>query len=117
LYKWPGGTIGDNLAVNYWLMSVLERAGSTDPEKIIQVWEGDEYQTLAGVLKMRADDHTAIRDMYITEYVPPAEQKISMTIPPYYWFKGISNTGKILTIPAKYCIPRLDPKLKGRASK
>ncbi|MGB9442394.1 MAG: ABC transporter substrate-binding protein [Desulfobacterales bacterium] len=117
LYKWPAGTIGDNIMVNYWLMSVLERAASTDPEKIIKVWEGDEYQTTAGVLKMRADDHTAIRDMYITEYVPPPEQKVSMTVEPYYWFEGISSTGKIVTIPAKYCIPTLDPKLKGRASK
>jgi branched-chain amino acid transport system substrate-binding protein len=112
LYKWPGGTIGDNLMANYWIMSVLERAGSTDPNKIIATWEGDEYQTIAGVLKMRKEDHTAIRDMYITEYVPPAEQKVSMTVPPYYWFKDISSTGKIVTIPAKYCIPYLDPKLK-----
>jgi ABC-type Zn uptake system ZnuABC Zn-binding protein ZnuA len=69
LYKWPGGTIGDNLMVNYWLMSVLERAGSLDLDKITEVWEGDEFQTLAGVLKMRADDHTAVRDMYIKEQV------------------------------------------------
>jgi len=40
-----------------------------------------------------------------------------MTVEPYYWFEGISSTGKIVTIPAKYCIPTLDPKLKGRASK
>jgi len=112
LYKWPGGTIGDNLAVNYWLMSVIERAGSTDPNKIIEVWEGDEYQTIAGVLKMRKEDHTAIRDMYLTEYVTPDQQKVSMTVPPYYWFKDISSTGKVVTIPAKYCTPRLDPKLK-----
>jgi branched-chain amino acid transport system substrate-binding protein len=117
LYKICGGTIGDSVMVTYWLMSVIERAGSTDPEKIINVWEGDEYQTLAGVLKMRADDHTAIRDMYISEYVPPEEQKISMTVEPYYWFKDISNVGEIVTIPAAYCTPTLDPALKGRASK
>jgi hypothetical protein len=101
----------------YWLMSVIERAGSTEPEKIIKVWEGDEYQTLAGVLRMRADDHTVIQDMYISDFVPPDQQKQSMTIPPYCWFKGSSYIGKIVTIPAKYCIPTLDPKLKGRAQK
>ena len=112
LYKVPGGTIAECIMTTYWLMSVIERAASTDPEKIIKVWEGDQYKTLAGVLKMRAADHTAIRDMYISEYVPPEQQKLSMTIPPYYWFKGISSTGKIVTIPAKYCTPTLDPKLK-----
>lgn len=117
LYKWPGGTLAEEVMSTYWLMSVIERAGSTDPEKIIKVWEGDAYKTLVGVLKMRADDHTAIRDMYISEYVPPAQQKLSMTIPPYYWYNGISYIGKIVTIPSKYCIPTLDPKLKGRASK
>ncbi len=112
LYKWPGGTLGECLMTTYWLMSVIERAGSTDPEKIIKVWEGDKYRTLAGVLEMRADDHTAIRDMYLSEYIPPAEQKASMTIQPYYWFEGISNPGVVVTVPAKYCTPTLDPALK-----
>ncbi|MBW2142066.1 MAG: hypothetical protein JRG97_13525 [Deltaproteobacteria bacterium] len=66
---------------------------------------------------MRADDHTNVRDLFISEYVPPAQQKASMTIPPYYWFKGISSLGEIIIIPAKYCTPTLDPALKGRASK
>jgi ABC-type branched-subunit amino acid transport system substrate-binding protein len=117
MYKWPNGTFAEHMMGFYWLMSVIERAGSTDPEKIIKVWEGDEYQTLAGVLRMRADDHTIVQDMYISEYVPPDQQKPSMTIPPYCWFKGSSYIGKIVTIPAKYCLPTLDPKLKGRAQK
>ena len=32
----------------YWLFSVIERAKSTDPEKIIKVWEGDTYQYVNG---------------------------------------------------------------------
>ena len=117
LYKTPSGTIGECIFTTYWFMSVLERAGSVDPEKIIKVWEGDEYKTLINTFKMRADDHTNVRDLYVSEYVPPEQQKISMTIPPYYWFKGCSSVGKIVTIPAKYCMPTLDPKLKGRASR
>ena len=117
MYKWPNDTFAQHIRDTYWLMSVIERAGSTDPEKIIKVWEGDTYQTPWGVLKMRADDHTVIQDMYVSEYVPPDQQKLSMTIPPYYWFKGSCYIGKIVTIPAKYCIPTLDPKLKGRARK
>ena len=112
LYKVPGGTIAECVQTTYWLMSVIERAKSTNPEKIIKVWEGDRFKTLAGILKMRRKDHTAIRDMYLSEYVPPSKQRVSMTIPPYYWFKGISCVGKIFTVPAKYCTPTLDPKLK-----
>jgi branched-chain amino acid transport system substrate-binding protein len=114
LYKINGGTIAECIMTTYWLMSVIERAKSTDPEKIIKVWEGDRFKTLAGILEMRRDDHTAIRDLYLSEYVPPSKQKLSMTVPPYYWFKGISSVGKIVTVPAKYCTPTLDPKLKGR---
>ncbi|MRR18469.1 MAG: branched-chain amino acid ABC transporter substrate-binding protein, partial [Deltaproteobacteria bacterium] len=44
----------------YWLLSVMERAKSTDPEKIIKVWEGDAYRYVNGkVVKMRACDHKA----------------------------------------------------------
>jgi len=75
LYKVCGGTIAECVYSTYWLMSVIERAGSTDPEKIIKVWEGDEYQHPFGVWKMRADDHTNVRDLFISEYVPPAQQK------------------------------------------
>ena len=45
----------------YWLLSVMERAKSTDPEKIIKLWEGDSYRYVNGkVVKMRACDHKAI---------------------------------------------------------
>ena len=54
LYKWPGGVFGDAAFGLYWLFSVMERAGSTDPEKIIAQWEGDEFETIWGVKKMRA---------------------------------------------------------------
>ena len=114
LYKVPSGTIAERLYSTYWLMSVIERAGSTDPEKIIKVWEGDRYKNPVGIWTVRATDHTCVKDMYVSEYVVPAEQKASMTIPPYYWFKGISNSGKIFTVPAKYCTPTLDPGLKDR---
>jgi len=43
LYKhgWAsGGSMGSYIQQLYWLLSVIERAGSTDPEKIIKVWEG-----------------------------------------------------------------------------
>ena len=60
----------------YWMLSVIERAGSTDAEKIIKVWEGDTYQYVNGhVAKMRACDHNTIQDIYIIEYVPPINRR------------------------------------------
>ena len=48
----------------YWLLSVIERAASLDPEKIIKVWEGDTYQDVMGtVMKMRPCDHKVIQDL------------------------------------------------------
>jgi len=113
LYKHPAGNIGSYTQQTYWLLSVIERAGSTDPEKIIKVWEGDSYQMVHGkVIKMRACDHKAIQDLAAIEFVPPAEQKQSFNIPPYYYFKGCSNAGPIHVIPAAKVLPSMDPKLE-----
>ncbi len=96
----------------YWLMSVIERAGSTDAEKIIKVWEGDAYQEENGqVFKMRACDHKVIEDMHINEFVPPEQQKVSFNIPPYYWSKDYSYFGPTHKIPAEKILPWMDPKL------
>jgi hypothetical protein len=96
----------------YWLLSVMERAGSTDPEKIIRVWEGDTYRYVNGkVVKMRACDHKIIQDLAIGEYVVPEQQKASMTIPPYYWFNDTSFTGPVYRIPAAKVLPWMDSKL------
>jgi hypothetical protein len=76
LYTHPSGNIGAYITSVYWLLSVVERAGSTDPEKVIKVWEDDVYQGPSGnVYKMRACDHKQIGLLTVQEYVPPAEQK------------------------------------------
>ena len=49
---------------------------------------------------MRACDHKVIQDLTIEEYVQPNQQKLSMSIPPYYWFKGQSAPGPQYNIPA-----------------
>ena len=96
----------------YWLLSVIERAKSTDPEKIIKVWENDTYRFANGkVIKMRACDHKAMMDFMVTEYVGWEEQKSSFNIPPYYWFKGCAFNGPGVTIPAEKVMPWMDPKL------
>jgi branched-chain amino acid transport system substrate-binding protein len=116
-YNSPGfehlvGAGGTWLMNTYWLLSVMERAGSTDPEKIIRVWEGDTYRYVNGkVVKMRPCDHKIIQDLGIAEYVPPEQQKVSMTIPPYYWFNNTSFTGPVYKIPAAKVMPWMDQKL------
>jgi ABC-type branched-subunit amino acid transport system substrate-binding protein len=113
LYEHGSGNIGSYTQQTYWLLSVIERAGSTDPEKIIKTWEGDAFRMMNGkVLTMRASDHKAIQNLHAFEYVPPEEQKQSFNIPPYYWYKGISNPGPVMTIPAEKIMPLLDPELK-----
>jgi ABC-type branched-subunit amino acid transport system substrate-binding protein len=97
----------------YWLLSVIERAGSTDAEKIIKVWEGDTYQYVNGhVAKMRACDHNTIQDVYIVEYVPPDQQKVAFNIPPYHWAADYSYFGPAWRIPAEKILPWMDPKLE-----
>ena len=90
----------------------MERAKSTDAGKIIKIWEGDTYQYVNGRLnKMRACDHKSIQGMRVAEYVPPAEQKVSMNIPPYYWFNNTSGPGPSWEIPAGKILPLMDRKL------
>lgn len=115
LFMRYAGTAGNGASLvmeTYWLLSVMERAKSTDPEKIIKVWEDDTYRYVNGkVLKMRACDHKAIMDLGVSEYVPPEQQKISMTIPPYYWHKECSFTGRTYKIPAAKVLPWMDQNL------
>jgi branched-chain amino acid transport system substrate-binding protein len=112
LYEHPAGSMGSYTQQTYWLLSVIERAGSTDPEKIIKVFEGDTYQYENGkVMEMRACDHKAIQDLAVTVFVPPAEQKQSFNIPPYYWFEGCSSAGPTYVLPRAKVLPKADPKL------
>jgi hypothetical protein len=96
----------------------MERAGSTDPEKIIKVWEGDTYQYVNGrIVKMRPCDHKSIQGFRIGEYVATAEQKVSFNIPPYHWYENASYVGPSWEIPAAKVLPIMDPKLDRCAGK
>jgi ABC-type branched-subunit amino acid transport system substrate-binding protein len=112
LFEHGTGNIGSYAQQTYWLLDVIARVRSTDPEKIIQAWEGDSYRFINGkVLTMRPCDHKAVQDLHILESVPPDQQKQSFNIPPYYWFQGTSAAGPVHTIPAKVVLPWMDPKL------
>ena len=96
----------------YWLLSVIERTGSTDPEKIIKTWEGDSYQYINGHVKtMRACDHNTIQNTGIIDMVPPDQQKVAMNIPPYKWTDKYSWWGPTFMVPAEKVLPWMDQKL------
>ena len=112
IFEHDMGPVGQYTIAGYWVLSVIERAQSTDPEKIIKTWEGDTYQYANGkIVKMRVCDHKAIQNLMVSEYVPQEQQKISMTIPPYYWYKDASAPGPGYVIPASKVLPWMDQKL------
>jgi branched-chain amino acid transport system substrate-binding protein len=49
----------------YVIAKAIEKAGSTDSEKIIKVLEGLQFMGPQGEKTIRAEDHQAILDMYI----------------------------------------------------
>ncbi len=107
-YGWDPVTMEFN-----WLLSVIERAQSTDPEKIIKVWEGDVYQYVNGhVVAMRACDHMAIGAIHILENLPPDKQKGYFNIPPYHFTDKFSYYGSAYRVPFDKVLPWMDPKLK-----
>jgi ABC-type branched-subunit amino acid transport system substrate-binding protein len=111
LYIWPDFVIGQTISDTYWLFDVMERAGTTDAEKIIELWEGDVYQSIQGVRTMRADDHQAVFDMYVGEAAYPTEA----LYPGQPYSEGYAGVHKVIKIPQKYCTPPVPEGLKGRA--
>ena len=94
MWVWPTGAGAKTMVMGYWMWDVVERAGSTDSEKIIETWEGDTYKAMNGVVHMRACDHQLVRDVFVAEYVYPN---------PYY--ENAAAPGKPFVVPAKFAIP------------
>ncbi|MBT4265245.1 MAG: ABC transporter substrate-binding protein [Deltaproteobacteria bacterium] len=100
-FKWPASIFGRTTEATYWLMDVIRRAGSTDAEKIIKVWEGDKWIGLASTLEMRACDHQVIRDLFATEFVFPN---------PYH--SDAASYGKPVIMPREIAEPPVPKDLK-----
>ena len=49
-----------------WMMTfaAIEKAGTLDPEKVIEAYEGFQYESPVGTYTMRACDHQALMPMY-----------------------------------------------------
>ena len=93
-WVWPVGGGAGTLIITYWLYDVMERAGSTNPEKIIETWEGDTYKALNGVVHMRDCDHQMVRDVFVVEYEYPNK-----------YYESAAAPGKPFIVPAKFAIP------------
>ncbi len=101
MWQYPMGVGGRTVSMTYWLLDVIERAGTTDPEKIIETWEDDEYNSITGVVKMRACDHQAIKEMFVSEFVYPNK-----------WIPNAAHCGEAFVIPPEFCMPPIPENLE-----
>ncbi len=99
-YRWPIGFVGSGVISLYWLFDVMQKAGTTNSEKIIKTWEGYKYNSIIGPLYMRPQDHLMLGDIYLSELVMPNK-----------WFDHNASWGEVVTIPQALCTP---PILNGR---
>jgi len=107
LYQWPIGAWYRMLTSYYWYAQVLQKAGSTDPQKVIAAWEGDTFDFFGWKHYMRPDDHQVIADRAIAE----------MVFPNTWDMPDNAYMGDPTWIPAGKCMPTFDQRLKGRVSK
>ena len=61
---WPVGLQGSGVIGWEMTFAAIEKAGSLDPEKVIQTFEGFQYQSPMGLWTMRKCDHQVILPMY-----------------------------------------------------
>jgi len=113
LYKWPDLVVGQTISDTYWLFDVIEKAGSTDPEKIIAVWEGYEYHSMQGVRIMRPEDHQAIFPMYVGVTTYPTKE----VYPGAPLTEGYAGIQQVTTIPMEKCTPPIPEGLENRLKK
>jgi hypothetical protein len=91
----------------YWYAQVLQKAGSTDPQKVIAAWEGDTFDFFGWKHYMRPADHQVIADRAVCE----------MVFPNIWDMPNNAFMGDPTWIPALKCLPTFDKKLEGRLSK
>ncbi len=107
LYHWPNGGWYRNLTSYYWYFSVVQKAGSTDPKKVIAAWEGDTFDYFGVKHYMRPADHQVIADRAVCE----------MVFPNTWDNPKCAMPGDPIWIPSAKCLPTFDEKLKGRLAK
>jgi len=93
--RYSTSTIASESISSYWFFDVVQRAKSTNPEKIIKVFEGDKWNGFGRTLEMRPCDHTMVQDMYGSELIFPNP----------YWEDAAYIKLNPDIIPAKYATP------------
>ncbi|MBL7175172.1 MAG: ABC transporter substrate-binding protein [Desulfobacteraceae bacterium] len=104
LYRWNGSGWLRHQHASYWYFKVLEKAGSTDPEKVIAAWEGDVFEFPDIKAWMRPDDHQNIMDRPVAR----------LEFPNMWQQANNAQSAHPSWIQAKDCMPTFDKKLKGR---
>ena len=61
---WPFGYLGQGIIGWRMTFAAIEKAGSLDPEKVIEAFEGFQYKSAVGLWTMRKCDHQVILPMY-----------------------------------------------------
>jgi len=90
--RYSTSTIAIESISSYWFFDVVQRAKSTDPEKIIKVFEGDKWSGFGPTVEMRTCDHTMVQDLYGSELIFPNS----------YWEDAAFLKDNPDVIPAKY---------------
>ena len=62
---WPYAQIGQSILGLRMVFAAIEKAGSLDPEKIINTFEGFKYESAVGTFTMRACDHQALMPIWV----------------------------------------------------
>ena len=97
----------------YWLLSVIERAGSTNPEKIIAALGGGQLPPC---------ERQGHEDAGLRSQGDPGPQRDGVCAareaagvlhdPPYHWFRDCSWTGRAWPISASKILPWMDKELE-----
>ena len=94
LFQWPGSTLAQATIGTYWLMHVLEKAGTMDTDKIAAVWEGDQTEIFGNVYTMRGCDHQALFNMHVSELSWPND-----------YYKKSAGPTEVIAIPSEKIAP------------
>lgn len=70
----PSALVAQGMAQALFIVSALERAGSTDTEALIEAMEGLSFDSPKGRLVMRPEDHQALQPMYHVRLRPSPER-------------------------------------------
>jgi branched-chain amino acid transport system substrate-binding protein len=62
---WPYANIGQTILGMRMTFAVIEKAGSLDPEKIINTFEGFKYESAVGTFTMRPCDHQVLLPIWV----------------------------------------------------